>query len=212
MKEAEMKVAAEMQLGRFALKTHGLRMTEMRLRVLGFLEQADKFALLGMLDDMMDDLGRNGVKALGQNVQGLSKRQAMLLLTDLRRWWVVNWCCDAVENCDRIRDLQRRLASVEAENAAMKARLNDGWTGRVTYESMVEQIAACEDASERDEARKLIEPMLKRETARKFREDIKQKVKELNGEEGVHIQIGQAEVKVQSPGNTIAHTIYNNKE
>ena len=212
MKEAEMKVAAEMQLGRFALKTHGLRMTEMRLRVLGFLEQADKFALLGMLDDMMDDLGRNGVRALGQNVQGLSKRQAMLLLTDLRRWWVVNWCCDAVENCDRIRDLQRRLASVEAENAAMKARLNDGWTGRVTYESMVEQIAAFEDASERDEARKLIEPMLKRETARKFREDIKQKVKELNGEEGVHIQIGQAEVKVQSPGNTIAHTIYNNKE
>ena len=207
-----MRVAAEMQLGRFALKTHGLRMTEMRLRVLGFLEQADKFALLGMLDDMMDDLGRNGVRALGQNVQGLSKRQAMLLLTDLRRWWVVNWCCDAVENCDRIRDLQRRLASVEAENAAMKARLNDGWTGRVTYESMVEQIAACEDASERDEARKLIEPMLKRETARKFREDIKQKVKELNGEEGVHIQIGQAEVKVQSPGNTIAHTIYNNKE
>ena len=207
-----MRVAAEMQLGRFALKTHGLRMTEMRLRVLGFLEQADKFALLGMLDDMMDDLGRNGVKALGQNVQGLSKRQAMLLLTDLRRWWVVNWCCDAVENCDKIHDLQRRLASVEAENAAMKARLNDGWTGRVTYESMVEQIAACEDASERDEARKLIEPMLKRETARKFREDIKQKVKELNGEEGVHIQIGQAEVKVQSPGNTIAHTIYNNKE
>ena len=207
-----MKVAAEMQLGRFALKTHGLRMTEMRLRVLGFLEQADKFALLGMLDDMMDDLGRNGVRALGQNVQGLSKRQAMLLLTDLRRWWVVNWCCDAVENCDRIRDLQRRLASVEAENAAMKARLNDGWTGRVTYESMVEQIAAFEDASERDEARTLIEPMLKRETARKFREDIKQKVKELNGEEGVHIQIGQAEVKVQSPGNTIAHTIYNNKE
>ena len=207
-----MKVAAEMQLGRFALKTHGLRMTEMRLRVLGFLEQADKFALLGMLDDMMDDLGRNGVRALGQNVLNLSKRQAMLLLTDLRRWWVVNWCCDAVENCDKIRDLQRRLASVEAENAAMKARLNDGWTGRVTYESMVEQIAACEDASERDEARKLIEPMLKRETARKFREDIKQKVKELNGEEGVHIQIGQAEVKVQSPGNTIAHTIYNNKE
>ena len=62
MKEAEMKVAAEMQLGRFALKTHGLRMTEMRLRVLGFLEQTDKFALLGMLDGMMDDLGRNGVR------------------------------------------------------------------------------------------------------------------------------------------------------
>ena len=181
MKEAEMKVAAEMQLGRFALKTHGLRMSEMRLRVLGFMEQADKFVLLGMLDDMMDDLGRNGVKALGQNTLNLSKRQAMLLLTELRRWWVTSWCYDPVENCDRIRDLQRRLTSLEAENAAMKARLSDGWTERVTYESMVEQIAACEDASERDDARKLVEPMLKRDMARKFREDIRRKVQEIQG-------------------------------
>ncbi len=171
-----------MRLEKFAQKTHGLRMDEMRLRVLGYWEQVDKYALLGMLDDMIGELGRNGVKALGQNERNLSKRQAMLILADLRRWWVTNWCHDVVENCGKVSELRRRVAALEAENESLKERLNDGWTGRVTYENMVEQIAACEDASERDDARKLVEPMLKRDMARKFREDIRRKVLEAQGD------------------------------
>ena len=184
MKENDSKLTAEMQLTRFVQKTHGLRSTEMRMKVLGAMEQTDKYAVLGLIDEMLDELGRSGVKALGQNVQKLSKREAGLLLEDMRRWFVIHYFTDTVELCDRVRELTRRLAALETENASMKAQLSDGWTGRVTYENMVEQIAACEDASERDEARKLIEPMLKRDMVRKFREDIKRKVKEMNGEEG----------------------------
>ena len=46
--------------------------------------------------------------------------------------------------------------------------------------------------------------------ATKFRKDIRRRAKELS-EGGMNIVIGQAEVKVQSPGNNIAHTI-NTKE
>lgn len=180
MKEDEKKVAAEMQLGRFAQKTHGLRMSEMHLRVLGFLELTDRFNLLCLIDDMVDELNRTGVRALGQNPWKLTKREAMLLLTDLRRWWVTSYCNDVVACCDKVSEQRRRIAALEIENE----KLNDGWTNRVTYDNVVEQIAACEDPSERDEARKLFEPMLKRDMARKFREDIRRKVQEMHGEEG----------------------------
>jgi hypothetical protein len=81
--------------------------------------------------------------------------------------------------------LRQRVAKLEGENAALtelveRQREDDEWSSRVTYEGVVEQIAACEDAKERDEARKLIEPLLKRSQAAKFRKDIKKKVKELN--------------------------------
>ena len=184
MKTIEAKWAAEMRLARFALKTNGLSVTDMHLRVLSVMEQADKYAVLAMVDDMVDDLSRHGVRALGQNVQNLSKRQAMLLLRDLRRWLVTNYCNDVVENCDRLCEAWRRVAQLEAENATMRAKLNDGWTQRVTYDATVEQIAACEDPRERDDARKLIEPMLKRDMARKFRDDIRRKVQELQGDKG----------------------------
>ena len=180
MKETDSKVVAEMQLTRFAQKTNGLRMTEMHLRVLDFYETTDKYVLLDLIDDMLDELGRNGVRALGRNVQSLSKRQATSLLIDLRRWYITSYCNDVVENCTKLRELQRRVDAVETENATLKARLNDGWSDRVTYENMVDQIAACEDTSERDEARKLVEPMLKRDMVRKFREDIRQKVQEMH--------------------------------
>ena len=180
-------VAAEMQLARFAQKTNGLRMTEMHLRVLGLMDQTDKYTLLGLIEDMMDEVGRNGVRALGQNIQNLSKRQAMLLLSDLRQWFVTDYCNDVVENCNRVRDLRRRAEAQEAELTSMKARLGDGWTDRVTYDNMVEQIAACEDPRERDDARKLIETMLKRDKARKFREDIRCKVLENQGAKGLTV-------------------------
>ena len=178
------RIAAEMQLARFAQKTQGLMTTETHLKVLSFFDQTDKYTLLGLIDNMVDDLARNGLRALGQNVQNLSKRQALLLLGDLRRWFIINYCNDVVENCDKLCECQRRAAMLEAENIAMKSRLNDGWSDRVTFENVVEQIAACEDTKERDEARKIFEPMLKREMARKLRAEIKRKVNESNISEG----------------------------
>ena len=86
--------------------------------------------------------------------------------------------------------LRQRVAKLESENAALAETIeqwkrNDEWASRVTYEGVVEQIAACEDAKERDEARKLIEPLLKRSQVTLFRRDIKKRVKELN-EEGMN--------------------------
>ena len=83
--------------------------------------------------------------------------------------------------------LRQRVAELEDENArlteaAEQQKKCDEWASRVTYEGVVEQIAACEDAKERDEARKLIEPLLKRSQATQFRKDIKRRVKELNEE------------------------------
>ena len=178
MKQAVEKIAAEMQLPRFAHKTNGLQMNDMRLRVLSMMDLADRYTLLGLMDDMMDELARSGVRALGPNVLNLTKRQAMLLLGDMRRWFVTTYCNDVAENCDRLGELRRRVKALEAENSNLRTRLDDGWTGRVTYDAMVEQIAACEDARERDDARKLIEPMLKRDMARRFREDIRLKVQQ----------------------------------
>ena len=83
--------------------------------------------------------------------------------------------------------LRQRVAKLESENAAFAETIEqwkkgDEWASRVTYEGVVEQIAACEDAKERDEARKLIEPLLKRSQVTQFRRDIKKRVKELNEE------------------------------
>ena len=81
--------------------------------------------------------------------------------------------------------------------------MNDGWTDRVTYDNMVEQIASYEDPAQRDEARKLIEPMLKKNMVRKLRADIKRKVNESNEGNGANITIQQAEVKVSGNWNDV---------
>ena len=86
---------------------------------------------------------------------------------------------------EMVRAMNVRLETLEAENTELRAKLNDGWYDRVTFENVVEQIAACEDAKERDEARKIFEPMLKKEMARKLRAEIKRKVKELNDGDGI---------------------------
>ena len=85
--------------------------------------------------------------------------------------------------------LLQRVATLEAEKARLEdtveqLKKDDEWTSRVTYENVVEQIASNEDASKRDDARKVFEPLLKRSQVTQLRRDIKRRVKELNEESG----------------------------
>lgn len=73
---------------------------------------------------------------------------------------------------------------VQLEDALEQARKGDEWSSRVTYENIVDQIASNEDAAQRDNARRLIEPLLKRSQVTQLRKDIKKRVKELNEESG----------------------------
>ena len=112
---------------------------------------------------------------------------------------------EAVRDMEAQMALQRqRINELEQEMTALK---NDPWTSRVTYENVVEMIALNEDSAVRDEMRKVFEPLLKKAQVQQLRRDIKCKVKELDGDEGAKIMIDKADVKVLSPGNTIAHTI-----
>ena len=86
------------------------------------------------------------------------------------------------------RALNVRIEMLEAENTELRAKLNDGWSDRVTFENVVEQIASNEDPAQRDEARKIFEPMLKKEMARKLRAEIKRKVKEMIEETTPQVQ------------------------
>ena len=83
--------------------------------------------------------------------------------------------------------LKQRVAALESENAALTDTLeqwknNDEWSNRVTYGNVVDQIASLEDASKRDDARKMFETLLKKSQVTQFRRDIKKRVKELNEE------------------------------
>ena len=83
--------------------------------------------------------------------------------------------------------LKERVAALEAENAVLTDTLeqwksNDEWSNRVTYDSVIDQIASLEDASKRDDARRLFESMLKKSQVTQLRRDIKHRVKELNEE------------------------------
>jgi uncharacterized protein YhaN len=75
-----------------------------------------------------------------------------------------------LEACER---LQQRVAALESENAALTDTLeqwkhNDEWSNRVTYDNVVDQIASLEDASKRDDARRVFEPLLKRSQVTQF--------------------------------------------
>ena len=83
--------------------------------------------------------------------------------------------------------LKQRVATLESENAALTDTIdqwknNDEWSNRVTYDNVVDQIASLEDASKRDDARRMIEALLKKSQVTQFRKDIKHRVKELNEE------------------------------
>lgn len=81
--------------------------------------------------------------------------------------------------------LKQRVAALESENAALTDTINqwksnDEWSNRVTYDNVVDQIASLEDASKRDDARRMFEPLLKKGQVTQLRKDIKRRVKELN--------------------------------
>ena len=63
--------------------------------------------------------------------------------------------------------------------------------GRVTYDNVVDLIASNEDAAVRDQTRKVFEPLLKKETARKLQRDVKRKVKEMEEADGVGAVVTQ---------------------
>ena len=89
------------------------------------------------------------------------------------------------ETACRLQQSQQRIRELEQENERLllEQQKNDLWSSRVTYENVVELIASYEDASQRDEARKLLEPLLKKDQVRQLRRDIRLKVKELESAE-----------------------------
>jgi hypothetical protein len=95
--------------------------------------------------------------------------------------------------------LKQRVAALESENAALTETLeqwkhNDEWSNRVTYDNVVDQIASLEDASKRDDARRMFEALLKKGQVTQFRRDIKKRVKELNEEGDAYSDNQVAEV------------------
>ena len=93
----------------------------------------------------------------------------------------------------RLEQSELRIRALEEENERLlsEQQKNGSWASRVTYENVVELIASYEDASQRDEARKLIEPLLKKEQVRQLRRDIRLKVKELESAEEAETVVGE---------------------
>ena len=107
-------------------------------------------------------------------------------MKDLTAQWA-NYFNGIQQVLDGYERLQQRVAALESENAALTDTVeqwknNDEWSNRVTYDNVVDQIASLEDASKRDDARRLIEALLKKSQVTQFRRDIKHRVKELNEE------------------------------
>ena len=107
-------------------------------------------------------------------------------MKDLTAQWA-NYFNGIQQVLDNYERLQQRVAALESENAALTDTVeqwknNDEWSNRVTYDNLVDQIASLEDASKRDDARRLIEALLKKSQVTQFRRDIKHRVKELNEE------------------------------
>ena len=114
---------------------------------------------------------------------------ALQALKDFGAQWMNYFSCvqQMIEENEQLRQrMADKVAKIaKLEEALEQQKKDNEWSSRVTYEGVVEQIAACEDAKERDEARKLIEPLLKRNQAAQFRKDIKKRVKELNEDGGI---------------------------
>ena len=80
--------------------------------------------------------------------------------------WMNSWGIvqQLLDECVQLRE---RVATLESENAALTETVEqwkngDEWSNRVTYDNVVDQIASLEDASKRDDARRMFEPLLKK--------------------------------------------------
>lgn len=201
-------------LSTFVLYTDGMKIDETHLAVMVAMRQTDKYLILSNINEMLAEVKAESYSAF-RTMRGdpIDRETLAMKLDDLRRWFITEYCYDIMENCNKVIELHRTLSEkdkeikelkavhkkeideVVADNEALKAELealkkyDDEWGSRVTYDNMVEQIAACEDTKERDEARKLIEPLLKRSTVARFRRDIRNRAKELNEGNGANITI-----------------------
>ena len=126
------------------------------------------------------------------------KEDPLEKMKDLTAQWA-NYFNGILQLQQENEQLQHRVAALESENAALTETLEqwkkgDEWANRVTYENVVDQIASLEDTSKRDDARRMIEPLLKKSQVTQFRKDIKHRVKELNEESDAYSdkQVAQA--------------------
>ena len=121
-------------------------------------------------------------EAINQHVEEEPQKD----LKDLTAQWA-KYFNGIQQMLDENERLRQRVAALEKENAALTDTINqwknnDEWSNRVTYDNVVDQIASLEDASKRDDARRLFESMLKKSQVTQLRKDIKRRVKELNEE------------------------------
>lgn len=215
-KYKDTKVGKSCSLHSFACIT-GLKIDEMHLAIEVSLCETDKYSILENIDQMIEQ-ARKEPRAQLQTFYGtpIDAEDAELKLDDLRRWFITHFCYDAMENCDKVMELRRALAEKDGEIKrhqedmkqkqqewdAEKERMAeergvmnkmDEWAKRVTYDNVVDQIASLEDASKRDDARRVFEPLLKKNQVTQLRKDVKRRVKEMNEEGGTNITIEKVE-------------------
>lgn len=219
IKYEDIKLGESCSLNSFANYT-GLKIDEMHLAVEVCMRNTDKYAILENIDQMIEETKKNPhgkLQSYFSNRQPLEMYEVELKLDDLRRWLITAHCYDVMENCNKVMELRRALAEKEEEmkqqkdemkkerqewetekeriRAEMEAKSKeDEWASRVTYDNVVDQIASLEDASKRDDARRVFEPLLKKNQVTQLRRDIKRRAKEMNEEgAGTNITIGKVE-------------------
>ena len=119
-----------------------------------------------------------------ETINQIMEEEPLQKMKDLTAQWA-NYFNGIQQVLDENERLQQRVAALESENAALTDTLeqwknNDEWSNRVTYDNVVDQIASLEDTSKRDDARRMIEGLLKKSQVAQFRRDVKRRVKELN--------------------------------
>ena len=132
----------------------------------------------------MDNNNKFNPLFMTETINQIMEEEPLQKMKDLTAQWA-NYFNGIQQVLDENERLQQRVAALESENAALTDTLeqwknNDEWSNRVTYDNVVDQIASLEDTSKRDDARRMIEALLKKSQVAQFRRDVKRRVKELN--------------------------------